>query len=266
MTASRTRALALVALGFALGAVAVGGAFGARYLTGGETEVTSIKLTGAGLPDLGAEGTYGVAELAQTIRAYHDSGDYGSDLARVGAHAQRSLRNQLSRLRESPGPGRYSECNRSGRRCHRVEPAIVFDIDETALSNYAGLDAADFGAGGLVAGAVNGGDPAIGPTLELYRFARQRGVEAFFITGRPEALASVAEANLRQVGYDRGFSLTAKPPGAPHTIEYKSAERERIEAELGFTILVNIGDQDSDLAGGHARRAFKLANPMYFIP
>ena len=45
-----------------------------------------------------------------------------------------------------------------------------------------------------------------------------------------------------------------------------SGERARIEEELGFTILVNVGDQDSDLAGGHARKAFKLPNPMYFIP
>jgi acid phosphatase len=255
MTGSRTRAMLLVALGFALGAFAVGGAFAARYVTGGETEVTSIKLTGGGLPDLGAESTYGVAELPETIRAYHDSGAYDSDLGRVASHARRSLGNQLRRLRESRGPGRYSGCKRAGPRCREVEPAIVLDIDETSLSNYAGLEEDDFGAGGLVPGAVGGGDPAIEPTLDLYRFARERGVEAFFITGRPEGLAGVADTN-----------QITKPPGDLHTIEYKSGERARIEAELGFTILVNIGDQDSDLAGGHARRAFKLPNPMYFIP
>ena len=32
-----------------------------------------------------------------------------------------------------------------------------------------------------------------------------------------------------------------------------------------MAILVNIGDQQSDLAGGHARRAFKLPSPFYFI-
>jgi len=263
---NRGRALLLIVTGFLLGALLTGGALGARYLTADRTEVTSIKLTGAGLPDLGAESTYGVAELAQRVRAYHDSGAYDEDLLRVASHAQRSLRNQLRRLRESPGPGRYSECNRAGRRCRAVEPALVLDIDETSLSNYAGLDEADFSSAGLVPGAVGGGDPAIGPTLDLYRFARERGVEAFFITGRPEALAGVADANLIEAGYDRGYTLITKPPGDLHTIEYKSAERARIERELGFTILLNVGDQDSDLAGGHARRAFKLPNPMYFIP
>ena len=46
-------ALLLLAVGFALGAVAVGGAVAAKYVTGGDTDVNSIKLTGAGLPDLG---------------------------------------------------------------------------------------------------------------------------------------------------------------------------------------------------------------------
>jgi hypothetical protein len=32
--------------------------------------------------------------------------------------------------------------------------------------------------------------------------------------------------------------------------------------ERGFTIVANIGDQASDLANGHAERAFKLPNPI----
>jgi hypothetical protein len=28
---------------------------------------------------------------------------------------------------------------------------------------------------------------------------------------------------------------------------------------------VNVGDQESDLQGGHVVRAFKLPNPFYFI-
>jgi acid phosphatase len=260
------RALALLAIGFAIGAVTVGGAVAARYVTGGDTEVTSIKLTGGGLPDLGAESTYGVAELPSTIRAYHDSGLYDQEVATVAGKAKSSLSNQLRRLRKSPGPGRYSECNRRGRKCHRVKPAIVLDIDETSLSNYAGLDAANFSQAGLVPGAVAGNDPAIAPTLEIYRLARKKGVEAFFITGRPDVVRTPTETNLNSVGYDQGYTLVTKPADAHSTIDYKSGERARIEDELGLTILVNVGDQDSDLAGGHARRAFKLPNPMYFIP
>jgi hypothetical protein len=265
MRGRRLQTLVLLAVGFALGAITVGGAVAARYATGGDTEVTSIKLTGGGLPDLGATSTYGAAELATTIRDYHDSGRYETDLADVDQRARRALVNQLRRLGKAPGPGRYSECNKRGTRCHEVKPAIVLDIDETSLSNYAGLNAANFSQAGLVPGAVGGTDPVIAPTLDLYRLARERGAEAFFITGRPDAIRGPTESNLAAAGYDQGHTLITKPSGTT-TIEYKSGERARIEEELGFTILVNVGDQDSDLAGGHARRAFKLPNPMYFIP
>ena len=89
-------------------------------------------------------------------------------------------------------------------------------------------------------------------------------MEAFFITGRPDLVRAPTESNLQAVGYDQGYTLITKPSGVD-TIPYKSGERAKIEQQ-GFEILVNVGDQDSDLAGGHARRAFKLPNPMYFIP
>lgn len=260
------RGAALLAVGFACGAIAVGGAFAAKYVTGGDTEVTSIKLTGGGLPDLGQTSTYGVAELPGAIRSYHDSGAYDSDLVTVDAQARKALSKQLKALAGSPGPGKYSECNNKGRKCHKVKPAIVLDIDETSLSNYEGLNAANFSAAGTVTGAVAGNDPVIAPTLALYEYARSKGVEAFFITGRPEAIEAAAQSNLVNVGFDEGFNLITKPPDAGTTIEYKSGERAGIEEDLGYTILINVGDQDSDLAGGHARRAFKLPNPMYFIP
>jgi hypothetical protein len=47
-------------------------------------------------------------------------------------------------------------------------------------------------------------------------------------------------------------------------IEYKTAMRKQIEAK-GYDIILNIGDQDSDLAGGYADKAYKLPNPYYYI-
>jgi hypothetical protein len=31
-------------------------------------------------------------------------------------------------------------------------------------------------------------------------------------------------------------------------------------------VVVNLGDQMSDLDGGHAERMYKLPNPFYFVP
>jgi hypothetical protein len=48
-------------------------------------------------------------------------------------------------------------------------------------------------------------------------------------------------------------------------IPYKSRARCRIERR-GYDIVANVGDQYSDLAVGCADRAFKIPNPMYFLP
>ena len=260
-------ALVLLAIGFAIGAITVGGAVAARYITHGDTEVTSIKLTGGGLPDLGAESTYGVAELPSTIRTYHDSGLYDQEIATVDTKAKQSLTNQLRRLRKSPGPGRYSECNRTRAQVPRGSSRRSCSTSTRPRSpTTRGSTPPTSARPASSPGPSPATTRSIAPTLELYRFARKKGVEAFFITGRPDVVRTPTETNLNAVGYDQGYTLTTKPAEAHSTIEYKSGERARIEEELGFTILVNVGDQDSDLAGGHARRAFKLPNPMYFIP
>jgi acid phosphatase len=51
----------------------------------------------------------------------------------------------------------------------------------------------------------------------------------------------------------------------PSAADYKAPQRARIEA-MGYTIVANIGDQPSDLKGGHAERAFLLPDPFYTIP
>ena len=36
--------------------------------------------------------------------------------------------------------------------------------------------------------------------------------------------------------------------------------------QQGYTILLSLGDQESDLTGGYAERTFKLPNPVYYLP
>jgi HAD superfamily, subfamily IIIB (Acid phosphatase) len=33
----------------------------------------------------------------------------------------------------------------------------------------------------------------------------------------------------------------------------------------GYTIILSVGDQESDLKGGYAERVFKLPNPVCFL-
>jgi predicted secreted acid phosphatase len=112
----------------------------------------------------------------------------------------------------------------------------------------------------------------------LEHYAEDHGYTVFFLTGRPVTQAAATVANLRDVGYDvtesnlytKDASGATEPwlsPCAPTctTIQYKSLTRAHIES-LGYDIVVNLGDQYSDLKGGYADKTFKLPNPMYYLP
>ena len=178
-----------------------------------------------------------------------------------------------------------------------AKPAIVLDIDETSLSNWKRIyrDQFAYFAKGPCNLEQRGfcGDlewqrselaPAIQPTLDLYKVARCQGIappcrpaDVFFVTGRHDTDAAIdgktprqwTYENLDKVGY-LGLSqdhLYMRPKGSRGPVEdFKTAARIAIERTFNVTIIANVGDQDSDLVGGHAERTFKLPNPFYFIP
>ncbi|MFF9002671.1 HAD family acid phosphatase [Streptomyces achromogenes] len=121
--------------------------------------------------------------------------------------------------------------------------AIVFDIDNTALET-------DFG--------FSYPQPANRPVLDAARYAQEHGVSLFFVTARPGVLYWPTEYNLEHDGYDvsglrvRGLTDLFKDVAA-----YKTAQRAGIEND-GYTIIANIGNNATDLSGGHAEKTFKL--------
>ena len=147
--------------------------------------------------------------------------------------------------------------------------ALVLDIDETSLSNYAEMLKQNYIWDGKAFDAwVNTAQaPAIPGTLRIDKEAIQLGVTVFFITGRAEDERAATVKNLRAQGYE-WKSLTMRAPSeAGETAEvYKSAARARIVAQ-GYTIVLNVGDQWSDLKGKpEAEFSVKYPNPYYFIP
>src|SRR5262249_62229810 len=103
--------------------------------------------------------------------------------------------------------------------------------------------------------------------LALARRARELNVAVFFISARPPEIKEATERNLRAEGYE-WTAVIVLPPGQPSfssAADFKAPERRKI-AEQGYTILLTMGDQDSDLAGGYAERTFKLPNPVYYLP
>ncbi len=200
-----------------------------------------------------------VGDAGIAARAYHDSGAYDRDLAIVANQAARWITEHAAST-------------------HR--PALVLDIDETALSNWEIIKLDDFGrpiAGpcdpgsgapcGWAAWDQLGRDPAIQPTLQVFRTARAAHVAVFFITGRPESQRAATERNLRNAGFGGYTRLFMVPNGAHYSsaADFKTPVRVQIEG-LGYSIIVNMGDQPSDLRGGHAEKKFLLPDPFYRVP
>ncbi|CAI9119736.1 HAD family acid phosphatase [Brytella acorum] len=202
---------------------------------------------------------FNVGDAQRAASAYYESGRYAQDLDAVFSEVRRWVREHA--------------------RQH-ARPAIVLDIDETSVSNWLAMKADGFGyirAGdcnrlpqgpcGWLAWEESERAPAIPGALALVREAHSLGVAVFFVTGRYEDERHATEANLRAAGYDNWRGLILRPVHS-HTesaMQYKAPARARIEAE-GYRIIANIGDQPSDLDGGHAERTFLLPNPFYRVP
>jgi predicted secreted acid phosphatase len=180
------------------------------------------------------------------IATYYESGKYSADVQKIEAQARAYL----------------------DRRAHAgvKKPALVLDIDDTALSTYAYEKTQDFGFDNASWNvAATKGFPAIPATLALARHAAAKHIAIFFVTGRRTNQAALTRKNLLAAGY-RVDGLYLRPLGdKAHTVvPFKSGARAAIQSK-GYTILESIGDQQSDLSGGHAERTYKLPNPMYFL-
>ena len=199
-----------------------------------------------------------VGDLKQVATQYHDSGAYAADLQAADAPAADWIR------AESPRVDR---------------PAVVFDVDETALSNWEAIKANDFGR--VIDGPCNlpfgpcgwgawdmmARSSVITPTLDVFDAAKASGADVFFITGRHELQRPSTERNLLDAGYLGYTGLIMEPLGSQYrsAADFKAPQREQIEQQ-GYTIIANIGDQPSDLDGGHAEQTFLLPNPFYRVP
>lgn len=195
-------------------------------------------------------------ETQRQVDLYISSGRYDRDVAKVVAAARVWL---------------------DKRARTAVKPAIVLDIDETSLSNWPayringwaritnGPCDVQKGPCGVRAWQAMAQSKAIAPTLALARRAHELGVAIFFITGRPARLQEPTERNLKEQGYEwTAVILRPDESPLPSVVDFKAPERRKI-TEQGYTIILNLGDQESDLAGGYAERTFKLPNPVYFV-
>ena len=122
-----------------------------------------------------------IGDLKFEATHYYDSGAYLTDLQQAAAPAIAWINEEAPRV---------------------DRPAVVFDIDETALSNWEAIKANDFGRVidgpcnrlpqgpcGWLAWDLRAQSTVIQPTMDIFTTAKDRGAAIFFITGRDETSA-----------------------------------------------------------------------------
>lgn len=147
---------------------------------------------------------------------------------------------------------------------------IVFDVDETSLSNFEIFRASHyvFDADSYNKQLETESSPAIQPSLELYNFLKEKGFKIFFITGRDYNDFNYTHTlgNLKKSGYTNIDTLILRPAEFKNSTaqEYKSTIRQRL-TNKGYNFIGNVGDQWSDMVGGNAGYMVRITNYMYCI-
>lgn len=183
------------------------------------------------------------------IQQYVESGQYFKDIDKKTNEARAYIDRQL----KYPRKGRM---------------AIVLEVDEAALSNYATLQKTAFNPDQQAwqETYLLGQAQPISEILALYEYALKNNIAIFFVSSRPntpEILEATAR-NLKTAGYNQWEELILMPESANNKTlaDFKNHARKHISAQ-GFEILVNIGNKDADLIGGFAETRVKLPNPFY---
>jgi acid phosphatase len=194
-----------------------------------------------------------ISLLKEQVQSYHDSGAYQKEFSAVIIQAHDFV---VRRTKDN------------AKSVHPKKLAIVLDIDETSLSNYHHLVKRQFsGHPKQWHDDIHRADaPGLPPMLVFYTDVLNHGVHVFFVTGRRDNERFSTIKNLKTAGYHdwTGLYLRSQDDKQPSVVPFKVQARAAI-TKRGFTIIANIGDQESDLKGGYAERTFKLPNPYYYI-
>ncbi len=187
-----------------------------------------------------------LATVKEKLKEYHSGGRYDTDLNMIIKKAKF----EFSKIKP------------------KDNSLVVFDIDETALSNYQfGLDY-DFGYNEEIwtEWVVKEKAIAIKQVKDLYDILLLKGFKVAFITGRNTSHYKSTKENLINEGYTNFDTLITRKMNALKTtaVNYKSKERKLL-VEKGYEIAGTVGDQYSDLLGANHGIQVKLPNYQYIV-
>lgn len=184
--------------------------------------------------------------VKDAIINYHNSGSFDKD-------TETAVKEAIDKFQEiTPGE----------------KTAVVFDVDEAALSNYQFIKDWDFGyiPKDFDAWIDSAKAPAIPQVLNLYNYLIGRNFKIVFITGRKDFQYEATRKNLMETGYTVFDTIIVKDKKyhGIDVLKFKSEKRQELVRQ-GYTITGTVGDQWSDLDGPYHGIQVKIPNYQYFI-
>lgn len=146
--------------------------------------------------------------------------------------------------------------------------AVVFDVDETVLSNYNNTKSISFGYVQDIwhNDILHADEPTIPQTKIFYNWLISKNIKIIFLTGRYQEIYEATKKNLITTGFSQYDTLIVrnadeiKMPAA----KYKIQKRHEL-VKKGYNIIACVGDQWSDLEGDNTGIKIKLPNYLYLI-
>lgn len=145
---------------------------------------------------------------------------------------------------------------------------VVFDVDETALSNYAFTKEIGFGFIPKLwdEWQLKGIAEVMPQTKRFYDYLVSKNINVVFLTGRPKNVLAATHRNLIEKGFVKFDTLIVRKSNENKMLatEFKSQKRNEL-VKNGYDIIACIGDQWSDLTGGNTGYKIKLPNYLYLL-
>ncbi len=184
--------------------------------------------------------------VKDAVISYHESGNFNRD-------AEQSVNEAIAQF-DKITPSEMS--------------VVVFDVDETALSNYEYNKDWDFGyvAKYFDMWIDSAKAPPVAEVLNLYNYLVDKNFRIVFLTARKENQFDATYRNLVSAGFTKFDTLIVKDKkysGLSSEI-FKTDKRIQLK-EKGYIIEGTVGDQWSDLNGAYHGIQVKIPDYQYFI-
>ena len=145
---------------------------------------------------------------------------------------------------------------------------IIIDIDDTAINNYYFFKDNNFIDTIEVWDMLTEKQdlPAVFPILDFYNFCIFNKFSIIFISARLFRYYKATQALLNNASYYIYDALYLLPKNVTNYKDSPHNFKENLRKKLilsGYNILMNIGDQKSDLEGGYAKYHIKIPNYLY---